>query len=147
MVRLPKIKEVLLDENIEEQEFVEVISTFYKGECFIYTIIPVWEKELLNELSNQFIKVKDITLPRTFPRTMGYLGYVRDTKKTFIYEFYLRCTTIDFVFSTADVTNDLYKADKKNVYLYKFFDTNEIPHITTGPDGQWINIVDYNKCT
>lgn len=143
MVGFPKIKEILLDENINEQEFVEIISALYKRECFIYAIIPDWEEELLNELSNQFIKVKDITLPRTFPRTIGYLGYVRDTQKSFIYEFYLRSTTIDFVFSTVDVTKDLPKTNKKNIYLYKFFEANEIPHITIGPDGQWINIVDY----
>lgn len=139
----PKVKEILLDENITEQEFVEIISGLYKRKCFIYAIIPDWEEELLNELSNQFIKVKDITLPRTFPRTTGYLGYVRDTKKSFIYEFYLRSTTMDFVFSTEDVTKDLYKADMKNIYLYKFFEANEISHITIGPDGQWLNIVEY----
>lgn len=143
MVRFPRIKEVLLDENIDEQEFVEIISTFYKRECFIYTIIPYYEKELLNALSYKFVKVSDITLPRTFPRTTGYLGYVRDTKKSFIYEFYLRSSTMDFVFSTEDITQDFYKVDKKNICLYKFFETNEIPYLSIGPDGQWINIVNY----
>lgn len=90
MDSLPKEREILLDEDINEQEFVNMISCFYKQECFIYAIIPNWEEELLNELSNQFIRVKDVKLPRAFPRTTGYLGYVRDSEKQFIYEFYLR---------------------------------------------------------
>ncbi|MEH7744001.1 hypothetical protein V7659_02950, partial [Neobacillus drentensis] len=70
---LPKKKEFLLDEDIDEQEFVEIISSIYKQEIFIYAIIPECEKELLNELSRDFIKVKDMPLPSTFPREIGYL--------------------------------------------------------------------------
>ena len=96
MDSLPKEREILLDEDINEQEFVNMIDCFYKQECFIYAIIPNWEEELLNELSNQFIRVKDVKLPRAFPRTTGYLGYVRDSEKQFIYEFYLRLMNLIF---------------------------------------------------
>jgi hypothetical protein len=141
---LPKKKEFLLDEDIDEQEFVEIISSFYKQEFFIYAIIPEYEKELLNELSRGFIKVKDVLLPRTFPREIGYLGYVRDNQKHFIYEFYLRSTTMDYlVFSEMDVTQHLHKIDMKNVDIYKIFELNKISYITIGPDGQWLNIVEF----
>jgi len=143
MSSLSEKREIWLDENIDEQEFVEIISELYNQECFIYSIIPDWEEELLSELSNQFIKVKDVTLPRTFPSTIGYLGYVRDTKKSFVYEFYLRSTTMDCVFSTVDVTKFFSKINKKNIDLYELFQSNEIPHITIGHDGQWLNIVEY----
>jgi hypothetical protein len=141
---LPKKKEFLLDEDIDEQEFVKIISSIYKQEFFIYAIIPECQKELLNELSRDFIKVKDVPLPRTFPREIGYLGYVRDSQKHFIYEFYLRSTTMDYlVFSEMDVTEHLHKIDKKNVNIYKIFELNKIPHITIGPDGQWLNIIEF----
>jgi hypothetical protein len=144
MVFLPKKKEFLLDEDIDEQEFVDIISSFYKQEFFIYAIIPECEKELLNELSSDFIKVKDVPLPRTFSREIGYLGYVRDKQKQFIYEFYLRSTTMDYlVFSEIDVTEHLFKIDKKNVDIYKIFELNKIPYITIGPDGQWLSIIEF----
>lgn len=141
---LPKKKEFLLDEYIDEQEFVEIISSFYNQEFFIYAIIPECEKDLMNELSRDFIKVKDVPLPSTFPTEIGYLGYVRDSQKQFIYEFYLRSTTMDYlVFSEMDVTERLHKIDKKNVDIYKIFELNKIPHITVGPDGQWLNIIEF----
>ncbi|MDP9726549.1 hypothetical protein J2W44_005661 [Priestia aryabhattai] len=46
MDSLPKERKILLDEDINEQEFVNMISCFYKQECFIYAIIPNWEEEL-----------------------------------------------------------------------------------------------------
>lgn len=140
---VPKIREILLDENISEQEFVEIISAIYKHECFIYAVIPDWEKELLNELSNQFIKIKDITLPRVFPRTTGYIGFVRDGQKGFIYEFYLRSGTMHLLYSNIDVSEQLFRENGKNIDIYKIFETNKIPHITIGPDGQWLNVVEY----
>jgi hypothetical protein len=141
---LPKKKEFLLVEDIDEKDFVEIISSFYKHGFFIYAIIPECEKELLNELSPDFIKVKDVPLPRTIPREIGYLGYVRECQKQFIYEFYLRSTTMNYiVFSEIDVTEHLQKIDKKNVDIYKIFELNKIPHITIGPDGQWLNIIKF----
>ncbi|MEH7484889.1 hypothetical protein V7157_28235 [Neobacillus drentensis] len=65
MDSLPKKREILLDEDIDEQEFVKIISSFYKQDCFIYAIVPVYEDELFNELRRDFIKVKDVPLPRT----------------------------------------------------------------------------------
>ncbi|PAE38945.1 hypothetical protein [Bacillus sp. 7884-1] len=141
---LPNEKELFLDDYIDEQEFVEIISTFYKQEIFIYAIIPEYEKELLKELSKDFIKVKDVSLPRTFPREIGYLGYVRDCQKQFIYEFYLRSTTMDYlVFSEIDVTAHLNKIEKQNVDIFKIFELNKVPHITIGPDSQWLNIIEF----
>ncbi|MFE4241961.1 hypothetical protein [Peribacillus butanolivorans] len=79
---LPKKSEVLLDEEIEKQEFVKIINSIYKQECYIYAVIPEWEEELFNELSNDFIIINKIrfTLTRIFPRTIGFLGYVKDKK-------------------------------------------------------------------
>ncbi|MGW6666569.1 hypothetical protein [Peribacillus sp. NPDC055009] len=37
---LPKKSEVLLDEEIEKQEFVKIINSIYKQECYIYAFIP-----------------------------------------------------------------------------------------------------------
>ncbi|KQU27200.1 hypothetical protein ASG65_01130 [Bacillus sp. Leaf13] len=84
---LPKKSEVLLDEEIEKQEFVKIINSIYKQECYIYAVIPEWEEELFNELSNDFIIINKIrfTLTRIFPRTIGFLGYVKDRKKQYIY--------------------------------------------------------------
>ncbi|MFS0764427.1 hypothetical protein [Peribacillus phoenicis] len=77
---LPKKSEVLLDEEIEKQEFVKIINSIYKQECYIYAVIPEWEEELFNdELSNDFIIINKIrfTLTRIFPRTIGFLGYIK----------------------------------------------------------------------
>ncbi|MDQ0221268.1 hypothetical protein ELQ35_20795 [Peribacillus cavernae] len=143
---LPKKREILLDEEIEQQEFVKIINSFYRQECYIYAIIPEWEEELFNDLSNDFIIINKFPFPltRIFPRTIGFLGYVKDSKKHYIYEFYLRSTTMDFlVFSEFDVSQYLNKINKKNIDIYKVFESNKIPHITIGSDGQWLNIVDY----
>ncbi len=143
---LPKKSEILLDEEIEEQEFVKIINSIYKQECYIYAIIPEWEEELFNELSNNFIIINKFPFPltRIFPRTIGFLGYVKDRKKQYIYEFYLRSTTMDFLmFSETDVSQHLNILNKKNIDIYNIFEPNKIPHITIGPDGQWLNIVEY----
>lgn len=143
MKSFPKTREILLDENLAEQEFIGIISLLYKQDCFIYAIIPNWEEELLNKLSSQFIKVKDIHLPRTFPRATGHVGYVQDIEKQFAYEFYLRSTTMDFVFSDIDVREQLHLVNKKNIDIYKIFETNKAFYTKIGPDGQWLEIVEY----
>lgn len=142
---LPKKSEILLDEEIEEQEFVKIINSIYKQECYIYAIIPEWEEELFKELSNNFIIINKFPFPltRIFPRTIGFLGYVKDRKKQYVYEFYLRSTTMDLVFSETDVSQHLNILNKKNIDIYNIFESNKIPHITIGPDGQWLNIVEY----
>jgi len=142
---LPKKSEILLDEETEEQEFVKIINSIYKQECYIYAIIPEWEEELFKELSNNFIIINKFPFPltRIFPRTIGFLGYVKDRKKQYVYEFYLRSTTMDLVFSETDVSQHLNILNKKNIDIYNIFESNKIPHITIGPDGQWLNIVEY----
>ncbi|MFT4416800.1 hypothetical protein ACLM5H_23330 [Fredinandcohnia humi] len=97
MRSIPKKQEILLDEEMDEQEFVEIIDSFYKQECYIYGIIPEYEHQLLNDLSNNFIILNEFPLPRVFPREMGYLGYVKDSQKRYIYEFYLRSSTMDYL--------------------------------------------------
>lgn len=144
---VPKVRQILLDEEINEQEFVGIINGIYKQDCYIYAVIPEWEEELFNELSNDFIIINKFPIPltRIFPRTMGFLGYVKDRKKQYIYEFYLRSTTVDLlVFSMTDVSQQLNILNKKNIAIfYNIFESNKIPHITIGPDGQWLNIVEY----
>lgn len=141
---LEKKQEILLDEQIEEQEFVDIINRYYKRECYIYAIIPESEEELLKELSNDFIEVNKFPLPRVFPREMGHLGYIKDSLKKYIYEFYLRSTTMDhLVFSETDVSEQLNKLTKKSLDIYKIFESDNIPHITIGPDGQWLNVLKY----
>ena len=143
---LPKKSEILLDEEIEEQEFVKIINSIYKQECYIYAIIPEYEEELFYKLSKNFIKVINFTFPRFsfLSREIGYLGYVKDSQKQYIYEFYLRSTTMDFlVFSEFNVSQYLNDINRKNIDIYKVFESNKIPHITIGPDGQWLNIVEY----
>lgn len=54
MVEIPKNREILLNEDITEQDFVELISALIQGDCFIYAVIPDWEEDLLNELSDKF---------------------------------------------------------------------------------------------
>ncbi|MET3320466.1 UNVERIFIED_ORG: hypothetical protein ABIC97_003566 [Peribacillus simplex] len=84
---LPKKSEVLLEEEIEKQEFVKIINSIYKQECYIYAVIPEWEELFNDELSNDFIIINKIrfTLTRIFPRTIGFLEYVKDRKKQYIY--------------------------------------------------------------
>jgi hypothetical protein len=136
--------EILINEEIDEQEFVDIINSIYKQDCYIYAIIPEWEQELFYTLSNDFIEVNKFPLPLVFPREMGHLGYVKDSQKRYIYEFYLRSTTMDFlVISEFDVSQHLNNLNKKNVDIYKIFESNKIPHITIGPGGQWLNIVKY----
>ncbi len=143
---VPKVRGILLDEEIDEQEFVGIINSIYKQDCYIYAIIPEWEEELFNVLSNDFIIINKIPFPliRIFPTTIGVLVYVKDSTKQYIYEIYLRSTTMDFlVFSEFDVFQHINNINKKNIDIYKIFESNKIPHITIGPDGQWLNIVEY----
>ena len=143
---VPNVREILLDEEIVEQEFVRIINNIYKQDCYIYASIPEWEDELINKLSNDFILINKIQFPliRIFPRTIGFLGYLKDSTKKYIYEFYLRSSTMDFlVFSEIDVSQHLNNINKKNINIYKIFETNKVPHITIGPDGQWLNVVEY----
>ena len=71
---VPKIREILLDEEIDEQEFIGIINNIYKQDCYIYAIIREWEEELFDELSNDFNLINKITFPlkRIFPRTIGF---------------------------------------------------------------------------
>jgi hypothetical protein len=141
---IPKKQEILLDEEIDELEFINIMNSFYKQDCYIYAIIPEYEQDLLNELSNDFIEVNKFPLPRSFPREISYLGYIKDSQKRYVYEFYLRSTTMDYlIFSETDVSGQLNKLTKKNWDIYKIFQFNKVPHITIGPDGQWLNIVQY----
>lgn len=82
-----KVRQILLDEEIDEQEFVGIINSIYKQDCYIYAIIPEYEEELFNELSKDFIEVKKFPFPRFFffPREIGHLGYVKDNQKQYIY--------------------------------------------------------------
>ncbi|WP_322786434.1 hypothetical protein [Fictibacillus gelatini] len=140
----PKVREIFLDEEIDEENFVHIISSIYPQECYIYAIIPEDEQELLNHLSNDFIEVNKFPLPRVFPREIGHLGYVNDIHKWYVYEFFLRSTSMDYlVFTNIDVSEHLNKINKKNVNIYKIFEDHKIPHITIGPDGQWLNLVQY----
>ncbi|GGB52969.1 hypothetical protein [Fictibacillus barbaricus] len=146
MESVPKIREIWLDEEINDQEFVGIINSIYKQECYIYAIIPEWEEELLAELSNDFVVINKIPFPltRIFPRTMGYVGYIKDSNKQFVFEFYLLHSTIDFlVFSDTNASQYLNNINKKNIDIYKIFESNKIPHITIGPDGQWLNVFHY----
>jgi hypothetical protein len=75
---------------------------------------------------------------------MGCMGYVKDSQKRYIYEFYLRSTTMDaLIFSEINVSEKLSKLTKENLDIYEIFQANKVPHITIGPDGQWLNIVQY----
>lgn len=77
---------------------------------------------------------------------MGYLGYVKDSQKRYIFEFYLRSTTMDYlIFSETDLSEQLSKLTKKNLDIYKMFELNKVPHVTIGPDGQWLTIVEYEQ--
>ncbi|MDR7001435.1 hypothetical protein [Neobacillus niacini] len=144
MENVPNVRKILLDEEIDEQEFVEIISHIYKKDCYIYVVIPECEQELLNEVSNDFIEVNKFPLPRFFPKEMGLLGYINDSQKRYIYEFYLRSTTMDYlVFSETDVSEQLRKITKNNLDIFKMFEVNKIPHLTIGPDGQWLNVVQF----
>ncbi|CRK83368.1 hypothetical protein [Neobacillus massiliamazoniensis] len=84
MRSIPKKEEILLDEEIDEQEFVSIINSIYKQDCYIYAIIPENEQDLLNELSNNFIEFNKFPLPRTFPREMGYMGCERQSKTIYL---------------------------------------------------------------
>ena len=146
MEGISKVTEILLDEEIDEQEFVDIINDVYKQDCYIYAIIPDWEKDLLNQLSDEFILINKVKFPlmRIFPRTTGFVGFVKDSKKQYIYEFYLRSTTMDYlIFSELDVSQRLNNINQNNFDMYKTFETHNVPHITIGPDGQWLNIVEY----
>ncbi|TYS59563.1 hypothetical protein FZC76_22305 [Sutcliffiella horikoshii] len=144
MRSIQKNQEVLLDEEIDEQKFVSIINSFYKQDCYIYAIIPEYEQDLLNNISNDFIEVDKFPLPRTFPREKGYMGYVKDSEKQYIYEFYLRSTTMDYlIFSETDISEQFSKLTKNNLDIYKMFKLYKVPHISIGPDGQWLNIVEY----
>ena len=50
---------------------------------------------------------------------------------------------MDLVFSETNVSLYLNMLNKENFDLYCIFETNKIPHITIGPDGQWLNLVEY----
>ena len=60
---IQKVTEILLDEEIDEQEFANIVNDVYKQDCYIYAIIPDWEKDLLNQLSDDFILIKKSNSP------------------------------------------------------------------------------------
>ena len=143
---VPKIREILLDEEMDEQEFIGIINNIYKQDCYIYAIIPEWEEALFDELSNDFNLINKITFPlkRIFPRTIGFLGFVKDSAKRYMYEFYSRHETIDFLFfSEFDVSQQLNNVNKENIDIYKIVESNKISHITMGSDGKWLNVVEF----
>ena len=74
---IQKVTEIFLDEEIDKQEFVDMINDVYKQDCYIYAIIPEWEIDLLNQLSDDFILIKKVKFPliRIFPRTTGFVGF------------------------------------------------------------------------
>ncbi|WP_165589207.1 MULTISPECIES: hypothetical protein [Bacillaceae] len=47
------------------------------------------------------------------------------------------------IFSETDLSEQLSKLTKKNLDIYKMFELNKVPHVTIGPDGQWLTIVEY----
>ncbi len=125
---------------------LRIINSIFEKDCYIYAIIPEWEEELLHELSNDFILINKIKFPliRIFPRTTGFVEYVKDSEKQYVYKFYLRSTSIDFlVFSELDVSQYLTNINEKNIDIYKIFESNKIAHITIGPDSQWLHVVEY----
>ena len=72
------------------------------------------------------------------------MSYVKDSEKRYIYEFYLRASSIAYlIFSETDVSEQLSILTKKKRDIYKMFQLNKVSHITIGPDGQWLNIIEY----
>jgi len=125
------VREVLLDEEIDEQKYINIINNIYNQDCYIYANIPEWENDLFNELSNDFILIKKIQFPliRIFPRIIVFLGYVKDSTKQYIWEYYLRSTTMDFlVFSEIDVSQRLNNVNKKILIFIKYL--NKIKSLT-----------------
>ncbi|MBD7938280.1 hypothetical protein H9655_14695 [Cytobacillus sp. Sa5YUA1] len=49
---LPKVVRRLLDDEIDEEKFIDIINSVYKQDCYIYAMIPDWEEDLLNQLSD-----------------------------------------------------------------------------------------------
>ncbi|WP_088044670.1 hypothetical protein [Bacillus sp. EAC] len=144
MENFPNVREILLDEEVDEHEFINIFNSIYKQDCYIYTIIPEYEHELLEALSSNFIEINKLSLSGVFTREKGHLGYVKDSQKKFIYQFYLRSITINYlVFSETDASELLSKINKKKDDIFNIFEVNKIPHVTIGPDGQWLNVVEY----
>jgi len=50
------------DEEVGKQEFLEIIKGVYKRDIYIYAILPEWEEELLDAMSNDFILINKIHL-------------------------------------------------------------------------------------
>lgn len=146
MGNVPKMREIFIEKEIDKENFVKLISTIYKNDYYIYTIIPEWEEELFDVLSNDFILIDKINFPlhMIFPETTGVLGFIKNHTKRYVFEFYLRSGTIDFlIFSEFDVSQHLTSVSKEITDFYKLFESNHIPHITIGSDGQWLNVFEY----
>jgi len=146
---VPNIKEVWLDEDVSESEFINIVNSFYEGDCYIYAILPDWEEALRVALPNDAL-LQTISFPlyKVFPRAKGHLIYVNDIRREYIYEFYKckRSTTMDYLlFSNVSVKNALDQINSKNLDIFKIFEDNGIPHITIGPDAEWLNIVTYGE--
>ena len=144
---VPKIRELSIDEDINERSFISILDNIYKREVIIYIIIPEWEDDLLDELSDDLVIVNKITFPLTlcFPRSYGYVGYIKSNSKRYIYELYKRSDTLDhLLLSEIDLTDKLSEITKKKIDdFFRVFELNKIPHITIGPDAQWLNIIEY----
>ncbi|WP_283152154.1 hypothetical protein [Guptibacillus hwajinpoensis] len=147
MESVPKIRELSIDEDINEQSFISMLDNLYKREVIIYIIIPEWEDDLLDELSDDLVIVNKITFPLTLclPRSYGYVGYIKNNSKRYIYELYKRSDTLDhLLLSEIDLIEKLSEITKKNIdNFFRVFELNKIPHITIGPDAQWVNIIEY----
>lgn len=125
-----------VEENCSKEAFQKIIEQFLPKNKVIYTIIPEYYKEFLLEISSNFVEIKNIVDDKySFPKSEGILGYINDDELQFVFEFYERANVIPFVIASRNVT---FEEDVELDSFYSYFEGNNIPHITVGPDQEYI---------
>ena len=125
-----------VEENCSKEAFQKIIEQLLPKKKVIYTIIPKYYKEFLLEISSNFVEIKNIVDDKySFPKSEGILGYINDEEFQFVFEFYERANVIPFVIASRNVT---FEGDIELYSFYSYFEENNIPHITVGPDQEYI---------
>lgn len=131
-----KIREIDLEDECTKEEFDRKLAKIFPGRKYIYAMIPVFYGEFIDELSTDFTPITMVSNPYSGGQTLDIVGVTEDHELKYAFEFYERAALIAVVITSAKVELDPYNIHRDT--FYKFFEEHQIPHVTIGPDGQWL---------
>ncbi|MDQ0229099.1 hypothetical protein [Metabacillus malikii] len=132
-----KGSEYWLDVNITKADFNRLIKKLLPQKRVLYAYIPESYNDFLTEMSTKFVTIKKIIDDKyTYPKCVYTLGYIEDDELEFAFEFFERASIIRFVIATETICVNGVEEDLEK--FYDFFMGENTPHITIGPDQQYV---------